>query len=160
MVRSAVACLASRSRSRLSFLSFVSLFGFGPLFLSRDFFSHRAEVHTESRIGEITSISRVCHAISFSAEMGTRGGGARLVRDASVCYIHLCTHIHSARCISNGKTTTSHYMRHWTFVYHERIKRGESPEELSRGRLFIRGRPLRRSRATRRTSRIGECKII
>lgn len=51
----------------------------------------------------------------------------RLVRSASVCYTHLCTHIHNILYKQWQNYYESLYAT-LEFVYHERIKRGESPE--------------------------------
>lgn len=71
---------------------------------------------------------------------------ARLVRGASVCYIHLCTHIHNILYKQwQKKTTTSHYMRHWNLYIMNELKE----ESLLNNYLVgvINPRSLRRSRA-------------
>jgi len=132
MVRCDCASRAMRSRSRLSFL----LHSFPRIFL--DSGHHTKGVHA-ARVDRVTSIPPSVRRAKFAdGENGRRARRRELCAGRKcVCCIHLCTLIHNARCISNGKR--SYYESLYAtleFVYHERIKRGESPEELSRRRYL------------------------
>lgn len=88
-----------------------------------------------------------------TAKSARKGRGRR--RDlcgARVSATHIYVHIYIIYCISNGRTTTSHYMRHWNLYIMNELKE----ENLLNNYLdIINPRTLRRSSRAGRSDRRG-----